>query len=134
MASWIAAATAHSTHGLATIPFYIFYSMFGFQRVGGLAWAAGDIRARGFLLGATSGRTTLEGEGLQHDDGHSHVLASVIPSCRAYDPAYAYEIAVIVQDGMRRMYQEQEDVFYYLTLINERPSIRPCPKAPRKAS
>ena len=120
MASWIAAATAHSTHGLATIPFYIFYSMFGFQRVGDLAWAAGDIRARGFLLGATSGRTTLEGEGLQHDDGHSHVLASVIPSCRAYDPAYAYEIAVIVQDGMRRMYQEQEDVFYYLTLINEK--------------
>ena len=119
MASWIAAATAHSTHGLATIPFYIFYSMFGFQRVGDLAWAAGDIRARG-SPGATSGRTTLEGEGLQHDDGHSHVLASVIPSCRAYDPAYAYEIAVIVQDGMRRMYQEQEDVFYYLTLINEK--------------
>ena len=91
MASWIAAATAYSTHGVATIPFYIFYSMFGFQRVGDLAWAAGDIRARGFLLGATSGRTTLEGEGLQHDDGHSHVLASVIPSCIAYDPAYAYE-------------------------------------------
>lgn len=120
MASFIAAGTAYASHGLDLIPFYIFYSMFGFQRVGDLAWAAGDIRARGFLLGATSGRTTLEGEGLQHDDGHSHVLASVIPSCRAYDPAYAYEIAVIVQDGMRRMYQDQEDVFYYLTLINEK--------------
>lgn len=128
MASWIAAATAYSTHGVATIPFYIFYSMFGFQRVGDLAWAAGDIRARGFLLGATSGRTTLEGEGLQHDDGHSHVLASVIPSCIAYDPAYAYEIAVIVQDGMRRMYQEQEDVFYYLTLINEKTAHPPMPE------
>jgi pyruvate dehydrogenase E1 component len=128
MASWIAAATAHSTHGVATIPFYIFYSMFGFQRVGDLAWAAGDIRARGFLLGATSGRTTLEGEGLQHDDGHSHVLASVIPSCVAYDPAYAYEIAVIVQDGMRRMYQDEEDVFYYLTLINEKTAHPPMPQ------
>ncbi len=128
MSSWIAAATAYSTHGVATIPFYIFYSMFGFQRVGDLAWAAGDIRARGFLLGATSGRTTLEGEGLQHDDGHSHVLASVIPSCVAYDPAYAYEIAVIVQDGLRRMYQEEEDVFYYLTLINEKTAHPPLPE------
>lgn len=128
MSSWIAAATAYSTHGVATIPFYIFYSMFGFQRVGDLAWAAGDIRARGFLLGATSGRTTLEGEGLQHDDGHSHVLASVIPSCIAYDPAYAYEIAVIVQDGLRRMYQEEEDVFYYLTLINEKTAHPPLPE------
>ena len=128
MSSWIAAGTAHSTHGLATIPFYIFYSMFGFQRVGDLAWAAGDIRARGFLLGATSGRTTLEGEGLQHDDGHSHVLASVIPSCRAYDPAYAYEIAVIVQDGLRRMYQDGEDVFYYLTLVNEKTAHPPMPE------
>ncbi|KGD92227.1 pyruvate dehydrogenase [Achromobacter sp. RTa] len=128
MSSWIAAATAHSTHGVATIPFYIFYSMFGFQRVGDLAWAAGDIRARGFLLGATSGRTTLEGEGLQHDDGHSHVLASVIPSCVAYDPAYAYEIAVILQDGMRRMYQQEEDVFYYLTLINEKTAHPPMPE------
>ncbi|CAB3875673.1 pyruvate dehydrogenase (acetyl-transferring), homodimeric type [Achromobacter denitrificans] len=128
MSSWIAAATAHSTHGVATIPFYIFYSMFGFQRVGDLAWAAGDIRARGFLLGATSGRTTLEGEGLQHDDGHSHVLASVIPSCVAYDPAYAYEIAVILQDGMRRMYQEEEDVFYYLTLLNEKTAHPPMPE------
>ena len=128
MSSWIAAATAYSTHGVATIPFYIFYSMFGFQRVGDLAWAAGDIRARGFLLGATSGRTTLEGEGLQHDDGHSQVLASVIPSCVAYDPAYAYEIAVIVQDGLRRMYQEEEDVFYYLTLINEKTAHPPLPE------
>jgi len=128
MSSWIAAGTAHSTHGLATIPFYIFYSMFGFQRVGDLAWAAGDIRARGFLLGATSGRTTLEGEGLQHDDGHSHVLASVIPSCRAYDPAYAYEIAVIVQDGLRRMYTDGEDVFYYLTLVNEKTAHPPMPE------
>jgi pyruvate dehydrogenase E1 component len=120
MSSWIAAGTSHSTHGFATIPFYVFYSMFGFQRVGDLAWAAGDIRARGFLLGATAGRTTLEGEGLQHDDGHSHVLASVVPSCVSYDPAYAYEIAVIVQDGLRRMFHDQEDIFYYLTLVNEK--------------
>ena len=120
MASWIAAASAYSTHGVATVPFYIYYSMFGFQRIGDLAWAAGDIRARGFLVGATAGRTTLEGEGLQHNDGHSHVLASVIPSCVSYDPAYAYEIAVIVQDGLRRMLQAQEDVFYYLTVVNEK--------------
>ena len=117
--SWIAAGTAYSNHGLAMLPFYIFYSMFGFQRVGDLAWAAGDARVRGFLLGATSGRTTLMGEGLQHDDGHSHVLASVIPSCVAYDPTYAYELAVIVHEGMRRMVAEQEDVFYYITLLNE---------------
>jgi pyruvate dehydrogenase E1 component len=120
MSSWIAAGTAHSTYGHVTVPFYIFYSMFGFQRIGDLAWAAGDIRARGFLLGATAGRTTLEGEGLQHDDGHSQLLASVIPSCISYDPAFAGEIAVIVQDGLRRMYQEEEDVFYYLTLVNEK--------------
>ena len=120
MSSWIAAGTAHSTHGVATVPFYIYYSMFGFQRVGDLAWAAGDARARGFLLGATAGRTTLEGEGLQHNDGHSHVLSSVVPSCISYDPAYAHEIAVIVQDGLRRMFQEHEDVFYYLTLVNEK--------------
>jgi len=101
------------------IPFYIFYSMFGFQRVGDLAWAAGDSRARGFLLGGTAGRTTLNGEGLQHEDGHSHLLASVIPNCRSYDPAYAYEVAVIVHDGLRRMVAEHEDVFYYLTLMNE---------------
>ena len=120
MVSWIAAGTAYSTHGVATVPFYIYYSMFGFQRTGDLAWAAGDIRARGFLIGATAGRTTLEGEGLQHNDGHSHVLSSVIPSCISYDPAYAYEIAVIVQDGLRRMVKEQEDVFYYLTVGNEK--------------
>jgi pyruvate dehydrogenase E1 component len=120
MSSWIAAGTAHSTYGHVAVPFYIFYSMFGFQRIGDLAWAAGDIRARGFLLGATAGRTTLEGEGLQHDDGHSQLLASVIPSCISYDPAFAGEIAVIVQDGLRRMYQEEEDVFYYLTLVNEK--------------
>ena len=105
---------------MATVPFYIYYSMFGFQRIGDLAWAAGDIRARGFLVGATAGRTTLEGEGLQHNDGHSHVLSSVIPSCVSYDPAYAYEIAVIVQDGLRRMLQAHEDVFYYLTVVNEK--------------
>jgi pyruvate dehydrogenase E1 component len=117
--SWIAAATSYANHGVAMMPFYIFYSMFGFQRVGDLAWAAGDSRARGFLLGGTAGRTTLNGEGLQHEDGHSLVLSSVIPNCRSYDPAYAYELAVIVQDGLRRMLSEQEDVFYYLTLMNE---------------
>jgi len=117
--SWIAAATSYSNHGVPMIPFYIFYSMFGFQRVGDLAWAAGDSRARGFLLGGTAGRTTLNGEGLQHEDGHSHVLASTIPNCVSYDPTYAHEVAVIVQDGLRRMFREQEDVFYYLTLMNE---------------
>ena len=119
MSSWIAAATAYSTHARTMIPFYIFYSMFGFQRIGDLAWAAGDMRARGFLLGGTAGRTTLNGEGLQHEDGHSHVMASTIPNCITYDPTYAYELAVIIQDGMRRMYQEQEDVFYYITVMNE---------------
>jgi pyruvate dehydrogenase E1 component len=119
MSSWIAAATSYSTHNLPMIPFYIFYSMFGFQRVGDLAWAAGDSRCRGFLLGGTSGRTTLNGEGLQHADGHSHVLASVIPNCVAYDPTFAYELAVIVHDGLRRMLAEQQDVFYYITLMNE---------------
>jgi pyruvate dehydrogenase E1 component len=117
--SWIAAATSYSTHNQPMIPFYIFYSMFGFQRVGDLAWAAGDMRARGFLLGGTAGRTTLNGEGLQHEDGHSHVLASTIPNCVSYDPTFAYELAVIVRDGLRRMYQEQEDVFYYITVMNE---------------
>ena len=101
------------------IPFYIFYSMFGMQRVGDLIWAAGDLRTRGFLLGATSGRTTLNGEGLQHEDGHSHVLAGTVPNCVAYDPTFAFEVAVIIQDGLRRMVQEQEDVFYYITLMNE---------------
>ncbi|MBB3117172.1 pyruvate dehydrogenase (acetyl-transferring), homodimeric type [Pseudoduganella violacea] len=119
ISSWIAAGTAYSNHGLAAIPFYIFYSMFGLQRVGDLTWAAGDARTRGFLLGATSGRTTLMGEGLQHDDGHSHVLSSVIPNCVSYDPTFAYELAVIIQDGLRRMYVEQEDIYYYITLLNE---------------
>ncbi|MFJ2688305.1 pyruvate dehydrogenase (acetyl-transferring), homodimeric type [Pseudomonas sp. NPDC087342] len=119
ISSWIAASTSYSTHGVMTVPFYIFYSMFGFQRVGDLAWAAGDARARGFLLGATSGRTTLMGEGLQHDDGHSHVLSSTVPCCVSYDPTYAYELAVIIQDGMRRMYVENEDIYYYITLLNE---------------
>ncbi len=119
MSSWIAAASAYSTHNLPLIPFYIYYSMFGFQRIGDLAWAAGDMRCRGFLLGGTSGRTTLNGEGLQHSDGHSHILASTIPNCIAYDPAFAYEVAVIIQDGLRRMLQEQEDVYYYITLMNE---------------
>ncbi len=119
MSSWIAAATSYSTHNLPMIPFYIFYSMFGFQRVGDLAWAAGDSRCRGFLLGGTSGRTTLNGEGLQHADGHSHVIAATIPNCVAYDPTFAYEVAVIVHDGLRRMLAEQQDVFYYITLMNE---------------
>jgi pyruvate dehydrogenase E1 component len=119
MCSWIAAATSYSTHGVSMIPFYIYYSMFGFQRVGDLAWAAGDSRARGFLLGGTAGRTTLNGEGLQHEDGHSHLLSSTIPNCVSYDPTFAYEVAVIIHDGLRRMVQEQEDVFYYLTVMNE---------------
>ncbi|OGA07187.1 MAG: pyruvate dehydrogenase (acetyl-transferring), homodimeric type [Betaproteobacteria bacterium RIFCSPLOWO2_02_64_14] len=119
MSSWIAAATSYSTNGVSMIPFYTFYSMFGFQRVGDLAWAAGDMRARGFLMGATAGRTTLNGEGLQHEDGHSHVLASAIPNCMSYDPTFAYELAVIIQDGLRRMYREQEDIFYYITVMNE---------------
>jgi pyruvate dehydrogenase E1 component len=119
MSSWIAAATAYSTHGVQTVPFYIFYSMFGFQRIGDLAWAAGDMRSRGFLLGGTSGRTTLNGEGLQHEDGHSHLFASAVPDCAPYDPTYGYEVALIVQDGLRRMLLEQEDVYYYVTLLNE---------------
>jgi pyruvate dehydrogenase E1 component len=117
--SWIAAATSYSTHAVPMIPFYIFYSMFGFQRIGDLAWAAADSRARGFLLGGTAGRTTLNGEGLQHEDGHSHVFAATIPNCVAYDPTYGFELAVIVQDGLRRMYADQEDIFYYLTVMNE---------------
>jgi pyruvate dehydrogenase E1 component len=119
MCDWMAAATSYSTHGVPMIPFYIFYSMFGFQRVGDLAWAAGDMRSRGFLLGGTAGRTTLNGEGLQHEDGHSHVYASTIPNCISYDPSFGYELAVIIQDGLRRMYTEQEDVYYYLTVMNE---------------
>jgi len=119
MSSWMAAATSYSTSNCPMIPFYIYYSMFGFQRVGDLAWAAGDMRARGFMVGGTSGRTTLNGEGLQHEDGHSHVLSATIPNCISYDPTYAYEVAVIVRDGLRRMISEQEDVFYYLTVLNE---------------
>jgi pyruvate dehydrogenase E1 component len=119
MASWTAAATSYSTTNVPMIPFYIYYAMFGFQRVGDLAWAAGDSRARGFLLGATAGRTTLNGEGLQHQDGHSHLLASTIPNCVTYDPTFAYELAVIIHQGLQRMLQDQEDVFYYITLMNE---------------
>ncbi|HEY6099392.1 MAG TPA: hypothetical protein VIW03_08180 [Anaeromyxobacter sp.] len=119
MAEWMAAASAYSVHGAPMIPFFIFYSMFGFQRVGDLAWAAADMRCRGFLVGGTSGRTTLNGEGLQHEDGHSHVLSSVVPNCRSYDPTFQYEVAVIVQDGLRRMYGEQEDAYWYVTVLNE---------------
>jgi pyruvate dehydrogenase E1 component len=119
MCDWIAAATSYSTHGEQMIPFYIFYSMFGFQRIGDLAWAAGDMRSRGFLLGGTAGRTTLNGEGLQHEDGHSHLWSGAIPNCISYDPTFAYELAVVIQDGLRRMVQEQEDVYYYLTVMNE---------------
>jgi len=119
MSAWVACATAYSIHDQPLVPFYLYYSMFGFQRIGDLAWAAGDSRARGFLVGATSGRTTLNGEGLQHEDGHSHVISATVPNCVSYDPTYSYEIAVIVQDGLRRMYGEQEDIYYYLTVMNE---------------
>ncbi|HEY1522598.1 MAG TPA: pyruvate dehydrogenase (acetyl-transferring), homodimeric type [Solirubrobacteraceae bacterium] len=119
ISSFIAAGTSYSAHGVPMIPFYIYYSMFGYQRVGDLVWAAADCRTRGFMLGGTAGRTTLNGEGLQHADGHSHMLFSVVPNCRAYDPAYSYEVAVIIQDGLRRMLGEQEDVFFYITLMNE---------------
>ncbi len=117
--SWLAAGTAYSHYGINMVPFYIFYSMFGFQRIGDLAWLAGDIRAKGFLMGATSGRTTLNGEGLQHQDGHGHVMAATIPSCISYDPAFSYELAVIIQDGMKRMYEDDENVFYYISIMNE---------------
>jgi len=119
MSSWIAAATSYANSDVPMIPFFIFYSMFGFQRIGDLAWAAGDMRARGFLLGGTSGRTTLNGEGLQHEDGNSHVISAMVPNCVSYDPTFSYELAVILQDGMRRMYQQQEDVYFYVTLMNE---------------
>ncbi len=132
MASWMAAGSAYANHGIPMIPFYIYYSMFGFQRVGDLAWAAGDMQVRGFLLGGTAGRTTLAGEGLQHQDGHSHLLASTIPNCVAYDPAYAYELAVIVEDGLRRMYREQESVFYYVTVMNENYEHPPMPGGARE--
>jgi pyruvate dehydrogenase E1 component len=132
--SWIAAATSYSTSGVPMIPFFIFYSMFGFQRVGDLAWAAGDMRARGFLIGGTAGRTTLNGEGLQHEDGNSHMISAMVPNCVSYDPTFAYELAVIVQDGLRRMYQEGEDVYYYITVENENYPIPTCRRAPRRAS
>ena len=119
MCSWIAAASSYSTSDVPIIPFYIYYSMFGLQRVGDFAWAAGDMRCHGFLLGGTAGRTTLNGEGLQHEDGHSHILASTIPNCVSYDPTFSYEVAVIIQDGLRRMFKNQEDVYYYITLMNE---------------
>lgn len=128
MSSWVSAATSYSTNDLPMIPFYIYYSMFGFQRVGDMAWMAGDQQARGFLLGATAGRTTLNGEGLQHEDGHSHILASTVPNCISYDPTFAYEVAVIIQDGIRRMYGDQENVFYYLTLMNENYAMPAMPE------
>src|SRR5438270_962137 len=127
MSSFIAAGTSYSAHGVPMVPFYIYYSMFGYQRVGDLIWAAGDSRTRGFMLGGTAGRTTLNGEGLQHEDGHSHVLFSVVPNCRAYDPAFSYEVAVIIQDGLRRMVGDQEDVFFYITLMNENYHHPPMP-------
>jgi pyruvate dehydrogenase E1 component len=127
-ASWLAAATSYSVTGVQMIPFYIYYSMFGFQRIGDFAWAAGDSRARGFLLGATAGRTTLNGEGLQHEDGHSHLMSATIPNCVSYDPTFAYELAVIIQEGLRRMVQNQEDVYYYITLMNENYSHPEMPK------
>jgi pyruvate dehydrogenase E1 component len=119
MSSWIAAATSYSTSNRIMVPFYVYYSMFGFQRIGDLAWAAGDMQARGFLLGGTSGRTTLNGEGLQHEDGHSHILAGTIPNCVSYDPTFAHEVAVILHHGLKRMVEKQENVFYYITLLNE---------------
>jgi pyruvate dehydrogenase E1 component len=127
MSSWIAAATSYANHGVSLLPFYIFYSMFGFQRVADLCWAAGDMRARGFLLGATAGRTTLNGEGLQHQDGHSHVFSAVVPNCKSYDPAFAYELAVIIQYGMKEMYVDHHDVYYYLSLYNENYLHPPMP-------
>ncbi|MCZ6577529.1 MAG: pyruvate dehydrogenase (acetyl-transferring), homodimeric type [Gammaproteobacteria bacterium] len=130
LCSWMAAGTAYSNHGVSMIPFFIFYSMFGFQRVGDLAWAAADMQARGFLIGGTAGRTTLAGEGLQHQDGHSHLIAATIPNCVAYDPTFAYELAVIIQEGLRRMFQEQENVYYYITTMNEN---YPHPAMPKGA-
>jgi pyruvate dehydrogenase E1 component len=131
MSSWIAAGTSYSNHDLYTIPFFILYSMFGFQRIGDLCWAAGDSRARGFIMGGTAGRTTLAGEGLQHQDGHSLILASTVPNCISYDPTYCYELAVIIHDGMRRMYQEQESVYYYITVMNEN---YPHPELPKNST
>jgi pyruvate dehydrogenase E1 component len=132
LCSLIAAGTAYATHGVNTIPFFIFYSMFGFQRIGDLVWAAADCRARGFMLGGTAGRTTLAGEGLQHQDGNSHLLAYTVPNLLAYDPAFAYEIAVIIEDGIRRMYQARESVFYYLTVTNEPYAMPPMPEGAKE--
>jgi pyruvate dehydrogenase E1 component len=132
MSSFIAAGTAYATHGINTIPFFIFYSMFGFQRVADLIWAGADSRTRGFVLGATAGRTTLAGEGLQHQDGHSHVFSLSVPNCMSYDPAFAYELAVIIQDGIRRMYKNQESIFYYLTVMNEQYEMPPMPAGARE--
>jgi pyruvate dehydrogenase E1 component len=128
LCDWIAAGTSYSTHNVPMIPFFIYYSMFGFQRVGDLIWAAADQRTRGFLMGGTAGRTTLNGEGLQHEDGHSHIMSATVPNCVSYDPTYAYEVAVIIQDGLRRMYVEQEDVFYYITVMNENYAHPAMPK------
>jgi pyruvate dehydrogenase E1 component len=128
MSSFIAAGTAYATHGINMIPFFIFYSMFGFQRVGDLIWAGADMRMKGFVLGGTAGRTTLNGEGLQHEDGQSHVLAMPVPNCQSYDPAFAYELAVIIEDGIKRMYRDQEDIFYYMTLMNENYEHPPMPE------
>ena len=128
MADWIAAATSYSTNDRILVPFYIYYSMFGFQRIGDLAWAAGDMQARGFLLGGTAGRTTLNGEGLQHEDGHSHILSATIPNCVSYDPTFGHEVAVIIQQGLKRMVEDQENVFFYLTVMNENyahPGLKP---------
>ena len=132
MSSFIAAGTSYASHGVTMFPFYIYYSMFGFQRVGDLMWLAGDIRAKGFLLGATSGRTTLNGEGLQHQDGHSHIMAGTVPSIMAYDPAFAYEIAVIIEDGMRRMYADNEEIFYYIAVHNENYTMPEMPKGAKE--
>jgi pyruvate dehydrogenase E1 component len=134
MSSFIAAGTAYATHGLPMLPFFIYYSMFGFQRIGDLCWAAGDMRCKGFMMGATAGRTTLNGEGLQHEDGHSHILASTIPNVVAYDPSFAYELAVILQDGIRRMYgiDGGEDVYYYITLYNENYAMPPMPEGAKE--
>src|SRR5688500_4184934 len=131
MPSFIAAGTAYATYGVNTIPCFISYSMFGFQRVADLIWAGADSRMRGFLLGATAGRTTLAGEGLQHQDGQSHVYATSVPNCISYDPAFAYELAVIVEDGIRRMYRDQESIFYYLTVMNEQYEMPPMPQGVR---
>jgi pyruvate dehydrogenase E1 component len=132
MSSFIAAGTAYATHGVNTIPFFIFYSMFGFQRIGDLIWAAADSRTRGFLLGGTAGRTTLAGEGLQHQDGNSHLLAYPVPNCVAYDPAFAYELAAIIHDGIRRMYIDGESIFYYLTVMNEQYAMPAMPEGARE--